>query len=179
MDSAGAYRTHVDAPFHFEEDGARIDAMDLGLFVGRGVVIDVRGLAARERIRWDCIESVTDRLRPGVVALLWTGWSDHYLTPAYLDHPYLDASACERMLELGVRTFCIDAINLDETPDDGHAGEGYPVHHLIARRGGVIGENLRGFEDIDFPDPLVCVLPLALKDADGAPVRAVAMELDV
>jgi kynurenine formamidase len=50
------------------------------------------------------------------------------------------------------------------------------VHHLIAAAGGVIGENLRGFERIDF-EPFVSCLPLRLAGADGAPVRAVAMDL--
>ena len=40
----------------------------------------------------------------------------------------------------------------------------------------VIGENLRGFERIDFA-PFVSCLPLRLTGADGAPVRAVAMDL--
>ena len=38
-------------------------------------------------------------------------------------NPFLDADACHRLLERGVRTICIDAINLDETPDDEHPGE--------------------------------------------------------
>jgi kynurenine formamidase len=76
-----------------------------------------------------------------------------------------------------VRTICIDAINLDETPDDDHPGEGFPVHHLIARAGGVIGENLRHLERVDWADPFVMCLPIALEAADGAPVRAVAVEL--
>lgn len=175
--------THVDAPYHFEPDGAGIDALDLRLFVGTGVVLDLRGLVPRQRISLPLIEPLLEpaakRLGPGAIALLCTGWSAHFGTPAYLDHPYLDAEACRRMLDLGVRTFGIDAINLDETPGNAHPGEGYPVHHLIARAGGVIAENLRGLEDIDFPDPLICLLPLALEDADGAPVRAVAMQVEV
>jgi kynurenine formamidase len=81
------------------------------------------------------------------------------------------------MLDLGVRTFCIDAINIDETPDDDHPGEGFPVHHLIARAGGVIGENFRNLAAVDWAEPFVMCLPIALEGADGGPVRAVAVEL--
>jgi kynurenine formamidase len=81
------------------------------------------------------------------------------------------------MLDLGVRTFCIDALNIDETPDGSHPGAGYPVHHLIAEAGGVIGENFRNLAKVDWADPFVMTLPLALEGADGAPVRAVAVEL--
>ncbi|WP_433833149.1 cyclase family protein [Actinoplanes sp. CA-015351] len=169
--------THVDAPFHFQDSGLRVDQLDLGLFTGPGVLIDVRGLGPRGRISWDLFSDVV--FPPGAIALMCTGWSAFYGTPAYFDHPYLEADACRRMLDLGVRTFCIDAINIDETPSDAHPGVGYPVHHLIASAGGVIGENFRNLELVDFPDPLVSCLPLALENADGAPVRAVAMQLEV
>jgi kynurenine formamidase len=171
--------THVDAPYHFRDDAPRLDDLDLALFTGPGVVVDVRGAGPREPIGWARIEPVAAKLGPGTIALICTGWSAHYGTPAYYDHPYLDADACRRMLDLGVRTFCLDTVNIDETPDAGHPGAGYPVHHLIAAAGGVIGENFRNLELVDFPDPFVSCLPVALEDADGAPVRAVALKLEV
>jgi kynurenine formamidase len=171
--------THVDAPYHFEEHGARIDELDLSLFAGPGTVIDVTGLAPRTRITWGAIAAgapAADALGPGVIALLHTGWADRYGTPEYFDHPFLDTDACRRMLGVGVRTFLLDCPSIDETPDAEHPGEGFPAHRLIAAAGGVIGENLRNFAEIDFP-PFVSCLPLRLTGADGAPVRAVAMDL--
>lgn len=171
--------THVDAPYHFLDSGSRIDSMDLGLFAGPAVVIDVRGVGPRERITWEHLAGSASLLGPGVIALICTGWSSHFGTTAYFDNPFLDAGAVQRMLDLGVRTFCLDTLNIDETPDENHFGEGYPAHHLIAAAGGVIGENFANLEQVDFPDPFVSCLPLALENADGAPVRAVAMDLEV
>lgn len=169
--------THVDAPYHFSPSGSRIDAVPLERFLGRGVVVDATGLAARGRITADHLAPHAASFGPGVVVLLRTGWSGHYGSPRYFEHPYLDATACRLLLDAGVRTIGIDAINLDETPDDGHPGEGYPVHHLIAAADGVIIENLTGLDRIDWPDPLILCLPIALVGADGAPVRAVAVRL--
>jgi kynurenine formamidase len=166
--------THVDAPFHFEESGRRIDELDLARFVGPGVVIDVTGRPPRGRITWDDIGPFAARLSP--IALIHTGWSAHFGTPEYFNNPFLDADACRRMIELGVRTFLLDAVSIDETPDDDHPGEGFPAHHLIAAVDGVIGENLTNFEAIDF-DPFISCLPLRLTGADGAPVRAVAIDI--
>ena len=168
--------THVDAPYHFEEDGLRLDEIPVERFVGPGVVVEARDLGARGQIGWEHVEPVADRLAPGVVVLLRTGWSRHYGSPAYFEHPFLGAEACERMLGLGVRTFCIDAINIDETPDDEHPGVGFPSHHLISRLGGVIGENFR-LDDLPGGDFLVACTPIRLSGADGGPVRAVAIEL--
>lgn len=169
--------THVDAPYHFEEETARIDEVPLERFLGPAVVVDARGAGSRGRITWTYVEPVAHLLRPGTIVLLHTGWAARYGTPEYFAHPFLDADTCRRLLDLGVRTFCIDAINLDETPDDDHPGEGFPVHHLIARAGGVIGENLRNLDQVDWADPFVICLPVKLEGADGAPVRAVAVQL--
>jgi len=45
---------------------------------------------------------------------------------------------------------------------------------LICEAGGVIVENLRGLEQIDWSHPLITVFPLRLTGADGSPTRAVA-----
>jgi len=116
--------THVDAPYHFEPDGLRVDEIPPDRFVGPGVVVDGSGLGARGVIDWEHVEPVADRLGPGVIVLLRTGWGRHYGTSTYFEHPYLGADACQRMLDLGVRTFCIEAINIDETPDEEHPGVG-------------------------------------------------------
>ncbi len=169
--------THVDAPFHFDAATPRLDELPLDLFVGTAVVVDAFSVGARGRITWEHVAPVASRLGPGTIVLLRTDWSATYGQPAYFANPFLDADACRRMLELGVRTFCIDAINIDETPDDDHPGEGFPVHHLIAEAGGVIGENFRNLAAVDWPEPTVMCLPIALEGADGGPVRAVAAEL--
>ncbi|WP_426515033.1 cyclase family protein [Diaminobutyricibacter sp. McL0618] len=168
--------THVDAPYHFVDSAPSIDEIPLDRFVGTGVIVDATGLGPRGRITWAHVEPVAHLLSPGVIVLLKTGWSAHYGTRAYFDNPFLDAEACRRMIDAGVRTFGIDAINIDETPDDAHPGEGFPVHHLIAGVHGIISENLTNLTAIDFDEPFISLLPLAFEGADGAPVRAVAMQ---
>lgn len=171
--------THVDAPYHVQDTGARVDEVDLHRFAGPGVVVDATGLPPRGRITVGHLDPVRDRLRAGVVVLLRTGWSDHRGRPSYFDHPFLDPAACEELLAAGVRTIGVDAASLDEAPDDEHPGDGYPCHHLVAALGGVIAENLTALAEVeDLVDPLVCLFPIRLSGADGAPVRAVAMQLE-
>ena len=169
--------THVDAPFHFSETGLKIDEVPLDRFVGTGVIVDARAVGARGRITWAHIAPVAAQITPGCIIILHTGWSAHYGTETYFENPFLDADACRRLIELGVKTFAIDAINIDETPDDTHPGEGFPVHHLIADVGGVICENMTNVAAIDFAAPFISLLPIAFEAADGAPIRAVAIAL--
>jgi len=169
--------THVDAPFHFLADAERLEDLDLGLFAGSAVIADVTGHGDREPIGWDAVGPYADRLAPGTILALRTGWSErHYGTERYFDHPYLSAEACERILELGVRTLAIDALNPDETILDGRDPR-WDVHHLVLGAGGVIAENLTNLNAVDFDDPFVCLFPLRLSgDTDGSPCRAVALE---
>lgn len=169
--------THVDAPYHFVEGSPRIDGLPLELFLGQAVVVDATGLTPRSPIDPAVFAPYADRLRACRIVLVHTGWDAHYGTPTWFDHPWLEAAAVEELLGWGVRTFLLDTLNLDETPDDDHPGLGYPAHHLVARAGGAIGENLANLGAIDWPDPWVSCLPLRLTDADGAPARAVAFEL--
>jgi kynurenine formamidase len=169
--------THVDAPWHFAEDGLRIDQLPLERFVCRLVLCDVRGLPPRSVIGWNHLVSLESQLGPDAALVLFTGWSQRRGSAAYFDHPYLDTSACARVLEHGVRTFALDAPNLDETRFDRAPADGFAAHRLIAAVDGVIVENLCGLEDLGGDPYVLSVLPLRLTDADGAPCRAVALLL--
>ena len=67
----------------------------------------------------------------------------------------------------------IDAPSVDPTGDETLA-----AHHVLADAGAIICENLRNLEAVDFPDPLVSLLPIPFAGIDGAPVRAVAVQIE-
>lgn len=171
--------THVDAPLHFAADGLSVDQVPLTAFAGPAVVVDLRGIGARQPIGWEALVPYVGRFDSSAIVLLHTGWSDlHATDDTYFDHPYLAPDACDRLLATGVRTIGIDAPSIDETPDADHPGAGFGAHRSIAAAGGVIIENLRALGKIDFPDPFFSAFPIALSNADGAPVRAVAMRFE-
>jgi kynurenine formamidase len=169
--------THVDAPYHFDNNTKRIDEIPLVQFVGPAVVLDCGVLEPRQVITLELLGDQLDSLQPGDMALFKTSWSGFYGTDEYFNNPYLHASLVENLLGRGILTFGLDAINIDETPDETHPGVGFPCHHLIAKAGGVICENLTNLESIDFERPLVSLLPMKFIGIDGAPVRAVALQL--
>lgn len=169
--------THVDAPFHFLADGPRIDELPLELFVAPAVVADVRGRAPHAAITWDDLAPVADRLGPGRMLVLHTGWDAHWGTDAYFDHPFLAGDAAERVVAAGVRTVGLDALSLDETVPGGEPSGGFAAHLAVLGAGGVIVENLRGLGALRSWEPVISVLPLRLAGADGAPVRAVAFDV--
>lgn len=170
--------THVDAPYHFLEDRARIDELPLDLFLGPAVVVDVRGKGPRGRIGWDDLAPHAGQLVPGRLLVLHTGWDEHWGTDAYVAHPFLTGEAAKRIVTAGVRTVAIDALSLDETVLGGEGAGGFAAHDAVLAAGGVIVENLCNLAALRTATPVLSVLPLRLRAADGAPVRAVALEAD-
>jgi kynurenine formamidase len=163
--------SHVDAPYHFLDSGERIDEMDLSKFLGPGLVIPALGKGEQEPITMEDVAPYVDRARAGHIILFHTGWSKYAGQDKYFRHPYVHVDVVKALLAKGVRTFCIDCINIDIT-----GGSEFPVHDAVAEVSGVIAENLTNFESIDFEDPFISILPIKLARCDGAPVRAVAIQ---
>jgi kynurenine formamidase len=164
--------THIDAPFHFRDDGATVDRMPLELTVGPGVVVPVSGKTPGARITLEDLKPYRERLAPGRIVLFATGWYAHAGTALFFEHPYLAAEVGEAILAAGVRTLAIDTLNADFT-----GGEEFPIHDMFAAAGGFIAENLAGTSGLTpGVEPLLILLPLNLVGRDGAPIRAVALE---
>lgn len=167
--------THIDAPAHFFADGKTIDQLSLSSLVGPALVVDATHKLAREIITWDDLDPYSDRMKEGTILLIRTGWSKHWCTPKYYDHPYLDRDAIKRVLATGIRVVGVDTLNPDETPFNGVGGlHGFGVHETILGAGGVIAENLTNLEAIDGPGYTVSLVPLNMDGSDGSPVRAYA-----
>lgn len=171
--------THVDAPSHSIRDGASITALDLSLFQGPALVIDVRGKKPRGQIVWEDLQPYEPQMGEGKIVVLYTGWSKYWKTPKYIDHPFLHRTAAEGLMKAGIRTVGMDSMSPDETVHEGMVSTGtFVAHEIILSMGGVIAENLTNVEAIANGNFTVSMMPLKLTAADGSPVRAVAWPTD-
>ncbi|KAI0366709.1 putative cyclase [Pilatotrama ljubarskyi] len=176
--------THVDAPYHFVQDGAQVDAIPLSAFIGNAVVINVTSKGPKARIDWEDISAYSDDIRrkaafpDGVFVLLHTGWSKHWQSDAYLDHPFLTRDAAQRLVNLGVKLIGVDTLSPDETRVDGLTPD-FGVHEVVLGAGALLAENLRNLEAIQTGDWRVSAVPLKLKGCDGSPVRAFAQRVEI
>lgn len=162
--------THVEAPYHVDDAGPRLDELPLHRFVGDAVVADLRGLPDGAPIGPELLAPVQARLGPGVVLLLCTGWSAYWGTPRYAAAPWLTPTAAELVVAAGVRTLGIDAASIDATDSSS-----LPAHRVFATAHGVIAENLTGLAALfDAGPATVWLMPLALEHAEGSPIRAIA-----
>ncbi|MCU0293000.1 MAG: cyclase family protein [Thermoanaerobaculaceae bacterium] len=159
--------THMDAPAHLLGGAQTLDAFPPTRFVGPACVIDLTtpGLAT------DPLRDQGERLRGCSFALLRTGWSRFWGSPAYFQgFPTLTTDAATWLASLGLSAVGVDAISVDptESPD-------LPVHRVLLGAGVLLIENLTNLELLPPAGFTLCSLPLPLADADGAPCRALAV----
>lgn len=166
--------THLDAPFHFYPDGTTIDQMDVSLFQGNAVIVDLRNIIhAKEGIEVSHLEPYMDRIQKDSIVLFATGWGPkRSMEHEYMyDWPYLTGPAAEWLKEKGIKGVGIDAMSMGGWYD----GTGRPCHEVLLSAGIWI------LEELHIPDELTeignCYLmayPIKLKGFSGAPTRAVA-----
>lgn len=154
--------THIDAPFHYDNKGLKVNELPLDIYMTKAQVMDVTGL---EKIsRHDLKE-----LLPEVQAvLLKTGsWKDRSQFPD--SWPVFDPSIAEWLKENGVRLLGVDVPSVDQ-----ETSKELPMHHAMNRSGRFILEGIVLDEVLEGAYQLVA-LPLKIKGAEGSPVRAVLL----
>lgn len=155
------FGTHVDAPFHFLDRGEKIDELQLATFIGKAIVLDVRGQEPISR------SSMSRRSFAGVRRLLLRtdAWTDHRAFPERI--PVIDADVPDWLREQDIVLLGLDLPSVDALDS-----KDLPNHHALARNGIAILEslNLRGVEEGIYD---LAALPLRLVGGDAAPVRAV------
>jgi len=69
----------------------------------------------------------------------------------------------------------LKGIGLDAPSVDSMKAEQYVIHHMLFKAGKIIVENLNRLEQLIGKDFYLSVFPLKVRQADGMPVRAVAI----
>jgi kynurenine formamidase len=173
--------THVDAPGHMLAV-ARGSVADYRAdhFVGPCVVADLRQKSDDDEILPEDLEPLKEKLDPGDILLLATGWSRFRGVDAdrWLNHsPYLSAAAAEWICARGVKGVGIDHISIGTTVEQFNR----PPHKVLLRRRIWIAEDLViPDEAADEPRKWLYVgVPLNIPDATGAPVRPVLVQTNI
>lgn len=158
--------THADAPFHYNETGAKIDEVPVATFVGPARVVDIRGHAT---ITTGLLAAHDFSATPRVLFK-----SDSWPDPAVFP-PGWPLMAADVPAWLGARG--VKLVGLDVPSVDHRDSKDLPIHHACDTAGLVILENL----DLRAVAPGVyelIALPLRIRGGDGSPLRAVLRTLE-
>ncbi|WP_433772278.1 arylformamidase [Bacillus wiedmannii] len=153
--------THIDAPFHFDNEGKKVIDLDVQVYVGPARIIDVSNLESIGKKELECFNL------EGVERLLLRT-SSHGKANEFPDViPHLRADIAPFLSDKGIRLIGVDVPSVDPLDDKELA-----AHHQLFKHGIHILENVV-LDHVTDGDYELIALPLALTDADGSPVRAV------
>jgi kynurenine formamidase len=167
--------THLDAPFHFYDDGKTVDQMRLEQFYGKTTLIDLapgRALAAKTPLTVEMFTAHADKFKAGAKIIYRTGWDRQFGKAEYFaEFPTLTLEAARWIADREIGLLGMD------TPTPSAAWK--ECHHILLKAGVeiVIVEGLTHLEQL--PETFIFMgFPLNVKGRDGAPIRAVALVED-
>ena len=164
--------THMDAPYHFLEKGAKIHEISLKKLVSEAVLIKSKKKGGESITKIDIqkFEKKHGKIDGFSSVIFYTGWQRNLQKKYYFTkNPGLSVSAAKYLASKKINLVGIDSPSIDLGKDSK-----FSVHQIFAKKGILIVENLANLEKIKSPKFHLVVLPLKLKNATGSPVRAIA-----
>ena len=162
--------THVDAPAHMLKNGKTLDRLPLSQFYGKGIVLDVRAFKG-QLIPVGFLNTQTSWQKAEFI-LLYTGFSTHWGSEAYFKNfPVLSSAAADLLLSKGKPK----GVGFDGISPDAMDSTDFPIHHKFFAAETLIIENLTNLSLLINKEFELSLFPLSVLDADGMPVRAVAL----
>ena len=164
--------THMDAPYHFLEKGAKIHEISLKKLVSEAVLIKSKKKDGESITKTDIqkFEKKHGKIASFSSVIFYTGWQRNLQKKYYFTkNPGLSVSAAKYLASKKINLVGIDSPSIDLGKDSK-----FSVHQIFAKKGILIVENLANLEKIKPSKFHLVVLPLKLKNATGSPVRAIA-----
>ena len=164
--------THMDAPHHFLEKGAKIHEISLEKLVSEAALIQSRKSSGQSITKTDIqkFEKKQGKIEDFSSVVFQTGWQRNLQKKYYFTkNPGLSISAAKYLASKKISLVGIDSPSIDVGTDSK-----FSVHQIFAKKGMLIVENLTNLDKIKSSKFHLVVLPLKLKNATGSPVRAIA-----
>jgi arylformamidase len=159
--------THIDAPSHILPGHKSLDDFPVDKFMGNAICIK----AMHPLISKEYLIPYENEIRNADFFILHTGWDLKWKTQAYFQgFPVLSREAAEWLTRFRLKGIGLDCISIDPVSD-----EVLQNHHIILEKDILIIENLTGLEQLPDHHFIFQCFPLKIKDADGAPVRAIGL----
>ncbi|CAH1788624.1 unnamed protein product [Owenia fusiformis] len=184
--------THIDAPYHFNESGWRVNEIPLDHLVGPAVVLDIREKMSKvpsgkepnaDVVDAETWESKYGRIPNGAIVIMNSGNGKNWPNvTAYsgakdpnnssiLRFPGFSLELAEWLVKnrtiIGIAT---DALSFEPHP----VITGIPVHNLFASHNVWGVENLANIDQIPENGANVYVMPLRIRGGSGSPARVFA-----
>jgi len=165
--------THIDAPYHFKDDGAKIHQIPVDRLIGKGLLIKIKKSKDQEITKKDLLEYEKNhgKIKNFSSVIFFTNWQKNSKKKIFFtNNPGLSKKAAEYLISKKINLVGIDSPSIDLGKDSS-----FTAHKILAQNNILIVENLVNLQKITVSEFDFVILPLKLKDGTGSPVRAVAI----
>lgn len=165
--------THLDAPYHFEKNGAKIHQIPVTRLMGGASLIKIKKVKDQTITKKDLLEfeRKNGNIKNFSSVIFFTDWQKNLNKKFYFtSNPGLSKSAANYLVSKKINLVGTDSPSIDLGRD-----QSFVVHKIFAKNNILIVENLFNLDKIPTFDFDFIILPLKLKDATGSPVRAIAI----
>jgi len=166
--------THIDALCHVLQNAKSLDQFPLDKFFGNAILIPCQD---KEEINLEYLQTYEDKIRQIDFILFFTGWQFKWKTKDYFsDCPALSRDAAQWLTKFKLKGIGVDAFSIDKIIS-AHVvtEENLPNHHILLGKEILLIENLTNLDKLpDIAFSFQC-LPLNIENADGSPIRAMAI----
>ncbi|MEA3358621.1 MAG: cyclase family protein [Thermodesulfobacteriota bacterium] len=162
--------THMDAPAHMIKGAKTLDQLPVEHFFGKAFIVDIVP-KEKQPIGIDEFEPHQDLIKDSDFILLNTGFSQFWGSDSYFhNYPVLSSGAASWLSNFNLKGIGSDTIS----PDEIGATDSL-IHKIFLSHNIVIIENLTNLNTLSGNPFTFSCFPLKIEQADGSPVRAVAI----
>lgn len=138
--------------------------------IGKAFILNLKSIS-KPTIELSDLEQHQNRIRNSEFILLYTGWSRLWGKETYFQgYPVLSLEAAQWLSNFELKGLGTDMISVDEA-----GSSEFPIHRILLARNIIIIENLTNLQSLPNIDFIFSCFPLKIKQADGSPVRAMAI----
>lgn len=173
--------THIDAPLHQMANGKNLDDFPIENFIGKAVVLDVSYIKENEGITAEMLKKAIGDDKNYKIILIKTSWGKKisWETTDYWDKaPYMTEEAAKFIRDLKPNIVGFDFpqdydIRKLRFTDEHECF--LTTHEYILKNDILMIEYLTNMWEVDKKIIDIVALPVALKEADGAQIRVLAI----
>lgn len=162
--------THLDAPFHFFDEGETVDKISLYKCIVRAIKVDLTYKKPKENISIEDVVKYEPFVDRGISLLFYTGWDKLYPKKEFFsDFPYVSKELAQWLAEKKVGLIGLDFPCPNIT-------DWKIIHEILLGNSVLIVEGLVNMEELGEGEFTFFALPLKIRGRDGSPVRAIAIK---
>jgi len=177
MDLTSHLGTHVECPYHHNDDWSDVESLPITTFMGRAIYVNITHMKSNEKIKgYDLEKACGNRIKEGDIVILDSPMKLAPFTQASNTGDdkrlFICRETAQWLKEKKVK--CVgfgDGVSIESNNEDVKA-----FHDVLMEVNVVFLEVLKNLEELSVDTFFMSYSPLPIKGLDSCPIRAYAIE---